>query len=303
MLRDLQCLALKQRFQARQAARTSRLDSLTTLLGGADVDPQRIEPLTRRRERARLLADSGAIASIPTVADPKVEGQRILEAVVASDDRLPRQFFTDGARTAAAVCRIATLSDNGETTMGTGFAIAPGIVMTNNHVLPTPAAAARGAVEFGYWSDFPINNGNRLALSLHPDGIFFTDMRLDVTIVSFDPAAADQAFRIFGRIELLPKSGKALIGEPVNIIQHAEGGPQTLGIRDNLVIDVFDDWIHYSTDTEAGASGAPVLNDQWQLAALHHASIEHRTDGGRIVIVNEGTRISSIMALLAAQTG
>lgn len=117
--------------------------------------------------------------------------------------------------------------------------------------------------------------------------------------MSLDRRASDAAHRVFGAIDLLPQSGKALVGEAVNVIQHGAGGAQTVSLRDNRVVDVFDDWIHYTSDTEAGASGAPVLNDQWQLAALHHAAFEYPSARGSRIIVNEGARISSITRALA----
>ena len=64
-----------------------------------------------------------------------------------------------------------------------------------------------------------------------------------------------------------------------------------------------DHFIHYSTDTEPGSSGAPVFNDQWQVLALHHkavpaASADAAQDADPVWIANEGVRISAIFELL-----
>lgn len=73
--------------------------------------------------------------------------------------------------------------------------------------------------------------------------------------------------------------------------------------------------MHYETDTLEGSSGAPAYSEQWELVALHHASIpevrDRRTmsiDGqawtsnmpdNRIHwIANEGVRISAIIQAL-----
>jgi endonuclease G len=56
--------------------------------------------------------------------------------------------------------------------------------------------------------------------------------------------------------------------------------------------------LHYETDTEPGSSGSPVFNDQWEIVALHHAGVpatEHGELGG---IVNEGIRVSRLLAFL-----
>lgn len=294
MLREIQQAASAERFQERGKERQGRLGSLLSLLSGAPLDPSVIEPVARQHERARLLAQASRVRPPADLRN----GRRILEAVVGRDDRLPRSFLKDGNRTADAVCRVATITDMGELSLGTGFAVARGLVITNNHVLPNHAAAARGQVEFGFWSSTLDRQHSGVTLALDPDRLFLTDVRLDFTLVSLERPASNAAHQIFGAIDLLPQSGKALVGEAVNVIQHGGGGAQTVSLRDNVVVDVYDDWIHYTSDTEEGASGAPVLNDQWQLAALHHAAFEYPAANGRRIVVNEGIRISSIARAL-----
>jgi endonuclease I len=75
--------------------------------------------------------------------------------------------------------------------------------------------------------------------------------------------------------------------------------------------------MQYRADTKPGSSGAPVLNDQWQLAALHHAGVPKRDAQRRILLTdgniwnrsdadmhriaweaNEGVRISAIVSFV-----
>ena len=101
----------------------------------------------------------------------------------------------------------------------------------------------------------------------------------------------------YGHVPLIAGSGKALKGEAVSIIQHPNGAQKAIAIRSNRVTDVFDQYIHYSTDTEPGSSGSPVFSDAWEVVALHHAGVPG--PGGQGYVANEGVRISSIMAHLA----
>lgn len=295
MLKDMQKSACAGRFHQRSSERQHRLGALSDLLSGKQVNPNAIEPVARQQERARLLAHARPTLSASDLQD----GRRLLETVVGRDDRVPRGFLVDGVRAADAVCRVATLTASGEVSLGSGFAVAPGLILTNNHVLPDWTAAARGQIEFGFWSNDPEQQTSRVVLALDPATVFLTDLQLDFTLVAFEPGAAEAAYRVFGSIDILPNTGKALVGEALNVIQHGNGGPQSISLRDNVVVDVFEDWIHYTSDTSEGASGAPVLNDQWQLAALHHAAFEHTAADGRRILVNEGVRISSVATALA----
>jgi endonuclease G, mitochondrial len=110
------------------------------------------------------------------------------------------------------------------------------------------------------------------------------------------------------------------------MIQHPGGQPKQIAIRESQIVELapedavnvaLDRFIHYSTDSEPGSSGAPVLNDQWQVIALHHRAVpdydsEHRRlarDGKTVWheemgedekgwIANEGVRVSAIYRML-----
>jgi endonuclease G len=298
MLKDLQCHAMQVRFSERRSQRSSKLSSLDALMQGHDVDPEMIEPLNRQLERAVLLNRSDLASGI--TGNPS-GSRKVFEAVINSDDSLPRQFFENGEKAGNAVCRVIGLDLNYNQSYGTAFCIGPGIILTNNHVIANAEIAAVSEVEFGFWPGFNGGSGS-VRVKLNPDELFFTDLDLDFTLVAIDSSVAAEIFRIFGTIELIPSSGKALLGEVMNIIHHGNGGPQTVALRNNTVVDVFDDFIHYTTDTLPGASGAPVLNDHWQLVALHHASTEETGNDGNKFIVNEGIRISSICARIKEAT-
>jgi V8-like Glu-specific endopeptidase len=80
----------------------------------------------------------------------------------------------------------------------------------------------------------------------------------------------------------------------VNIIQHPNGGPKRVALRNNLVYDSDFPRLRYFTDTEQGSSGSPVFNDGWQVVALHRASTF--VDQGQVTgWVNEGTQMAAIL--------
>jgi endonuclease G len=105
----------------------------------------------------------------------------------------------------------------------------------------------------------------------------------------------------FGFNPAISAEGKAIAGDFVTIVQHPEGQKKQVALRDNRIVDVFDEFLHYEADTQPGSSGSPVFNDQWELVALHHASVpapEHPELGK---FVNEGIRVSRLLAFISAQ--
>jgi endonuclease G len=75
-----------------------------------------------------------------------------------------------------------------------------------------------------------------------------------------------------------------------------------VALRENRIVDLPGSFMHYETDTEPGSSGSPVFNDQWEVVALHHASVRaqnHPELGG---FLNEGIRISRILQFVRAQS-
>ncbi len=93
-----------------------------------------------------------------------------------------------------------------------------------------------------------------------------------------------------------------MTSEYVNIIQHPRGRPKEVALQDNQVVKVDNVVVQYSCDTEPGSSGSPVFNNQWQLVALHHASVVADGRHGRrspgspanARFLNEGIRLSAM---------
>ena len=168
----------------------------------------------------------------------------------------------------------------------------------------------------------------RRVYNLMPSSLFVTDASLDVSFVELAPRALDGTpLSEFGFLPLIARSGKGLDGEWVSMVQHPGGQPKQIAIRDSQILalsaeDVegidLDKFIHYSTDSEPGSSGAPVLNDQWQVLALHHKAVpDYDTKRRRLArdgktvwtpnmgekekgwVANQGVRVSAIYAMLA----
>lgn len=276
-----------------------------------------------------LVSDRAAVLSVepPMSAQrgPRRETVVDLERLLGTNDLVEVSFLEAGHLAGRSVGRISVRGEAGGVEhFGTGFLIAPTLLMTNNHVLENVDQASRAFVEFDYAASVSGPMLRAKAFELAPDAFFVTDEALDFTIVGVTSAGIDgDQLADFAWLRLIADQGKAIIGEVVNIIQHPNGEPKQLALRENDLVDVLDDFLHYETDTAPGSSGAPVFNDQWEVVALHHAGVPARDQRGRLLAVdgtpwseelgehrlkwvaNEGTRISRILAKFqdAALTG
>ena len=199
---------------------------------------------------------------------------------------------------------------------GTGFMVSKNLLLTNNHVLPTPSSAQGIGANFLH----EVVEGHvqlGVTFELDPASFFVTDPKLDYTLIATkDKATTGESLSELGMLALIEATAKILRGHPVNIIQYANGDPKGFAYESNRLLDILDEgFLHYETDTDTGSSGAPVYSGDWELVALHHASVPRMVDGRILTkggtawvegmpdedidwIANEGVRISSIVRSL-----
>ncbi len=218
-----------------------------------------------------------------------------LERIMGKSDLFPISYLQMGTNSGNSICRIQIRDDKGSFIgSGTGFLVSENVLMTNNHVIDSMGTALHSIAEFNYQDDVNFMPCPTCSFRLKPEQFFVTDEELDFTLVALkDNPSSEKRPKDFGHLRLIPEEGKILEGEYVSIIQHPNGGPKAVTIRENKVSCIFDDFIHYLTDTEPGSSGSPVFNDQWIVVALHHSGVPN-PNKKNAWIANEGIRISSI---------
>ncbi|WP_439123282.1 trypsin-like peptidase domain-containing protein [Marivita sp.] len=303
---------------------------------GAET-PQRIDAYTRRlltlvdaasangqgRKLSRELetALEGLEASVPEAHPPTGVTAAILERVIGEAEEFLSVMFIKRALVAArAVGRVVSTSTGQG--FGTGFLIAPGVLMTNHHVLQNNFAASRASVQFRYELDIDSRQTTGHCFALEPNRLFHANERLDMAIVAVAPISEDGVpLTDFGHLPLIGVEGKIRKGQPVNIVQHPLAGRKQVVFRESLLtaLPPDSDYVaHYTGDTQPGSSGAPVFSDLWEVVALHHSGVPDQTETGHYVtvdggiwnpstdpemktvkwIANEGIRVSRIVAHL-----
>jgi endonuclease I/V8-like Glu-specific endopeptidase len=314
--------ATEARYQKSRGTREAREGPLAR---GSILEANDRHDLAKRLERLKV--DPGTVRAVvageasyrmtgppPTAAGA---GGITLERLLGSNDLMDVRFLEQGMRAARAVARVQVRAPSGRRIgFGTGFLVSPRLLLTNHHVLETKANAAPSLVEFNYERGPQGEVKGSQVLGLDPDSFFLADPELDYALVAIRAGAPVEPF---GWLRLIEDQGKVVVGEWVNIIQHPNGEPKQLALRENRVINELEQFLHYHTDTAPGSSGSPVLNDQWELVALHHSGVPVRDAQGNILtrdnqiwdpamgehridwVANEGARISRVIAHIKGQ--
>ncbi|MFD4267995.1 DNA/RNA non-specific endonuclease [Rhodococcus sp. NPDC058481] len=313
--RQRQSDAAAQRARERAPQRGEHVSVLSTPGGIAAADtPERIakrldrlsryyageEPSATPPGEPPEIVVEEALNRISDVVDVDGSTEVVLEKIINTADFVGVRYLDAGVAAARSICRVVIRDGRGiDQGYGTGSLVSPTLMLTNHHVLPSGDAARNSVIQFNYQDGVDGRELTKQEFPLDPDGFFIADRERDFALV----AVRGQADRLapFGFNRLIEAEGKAIIGDFVTIVQHPRGAKKQIALRENRIVDIPERFLHYSADTEPGSSGSPVFNDQWEVVALHHASVRapaHTEFGG---ILNEGVRISRILQHLRGQ--
>ncbi|SUB00444.1 V8-like Glu-specific endopeptidase [Pannonibacter phragmitetus] len=307
----------------------------------AEAAAGRVQKNLRNLRRALKYASQGLVSPTETKAriERYLEGQsrpperqRALieghddlgkEALIGTSDLLSVEFLEAGQLAARAV---ACIQIAGGAISGTGFLAGPGLLLTNQHVLETPAMAAAATAVFGHEEQkFGIPSATS-EYALDPGTFWLADKEHDFALVAVSPVGdTGVPLTDFGWHPLLDE-GKILEGHPVSVIQHPQGRPKCIALHNSyfLLLGKTDDeerFCWYTADTERGSSGAPVFSRDWQVVALHHKAVPKTNEDGEILdrlgkpmpraeyerypdradhVANEGIRASRLRRFIAS---
>jgi endonuclease G, mitochondrial len=274
-----------------------RLDRLSRYYTGgdpaespADVEPEVLVAAAVERARDMVEPHEARAAEAPTL---------LLEKIINTPDFVGVRYLDAGVISAHAIGRVNIRDVRGTLRgYGTGFLVSPSLLITNHHVLPDVPTARSSVIEFDYQDGVDGRPLPPQVFPLDPARFFVADRGLDFALVAVGAPTA--VLGQFGFNRLTAAQGTIIIGEFVTIVQHPRGEKKQVALRENQIVDIPELVVHYAADTEPGSSGSPVFNDQWEVVALHHASVPAPTHEDLGGFVNEGIRISRILNFLAA---
>jgi endonuclease G len=198
--------------------------------------------------------------------------------------------------------------------VGTGWLIGPRLLLTNHHVVNArepgePAATAGDFDKQGArtvaWFDYYVEGRESLEIAVVE--VVGSSLALDYALLRLEDSPHLQNRAAIA----LPQKRRALTrGTRLNIVQCPNGGPLRYAIRNNFFVGRGERefQMRYLTDTLKGSSGSPVMDDDWQVVALHHGARKvapgsYKGEPGVEGIVkyhNQGIDILAIVADLPA---
>lgn len=216
--------------------------------------------------------------------------EAIEEKIIGLDTLRPIAFLERGLEVARAVAYVR-VQRGAKTESGTGFLITPELCITNHHVVPNQDLLSGVLLRFNYQENFAGEAQPPSEFRAVADGPFHASDALDYAIFQVENAPG----REWGWLPLAPR--EIAKDDRINIIQHPSGQPKQISLQNNLVQYVGGNVLQYITSTKAGSSGSPVLNDNWEVVALHHAGgYLHDPSTRTRQLRNQGILVQQILA-------
>jgi hypothetical protein len=270
---------------------------------------------------------------VPVAGAPTIAISTGLESIVL--ERLPLVdigvWNEKQSQIMGRVCQVT----RADSPVGTGFLIAPNLVLTNYHVVSKEIDAngdsGRLQCRFDYrilpdgtpslGTSVKLRGGTRIDWA--PDYTPYTQDELDGTPQNSTPTAEQLDFAVLrlerdvageamtpgadpanarrrGAISLPAGGGPALAtNNPVIIVQHPGGLPMKFALDTSGIIGMNGNGtrLRYRTNTDSGSSGSPCFDFEWNLIALHH----YGDPAYNHPKFNQGIPIGAIQARLSAR--
>jgi V8-like Glu-specific endopeptidase len=212
---------------------------------------------------------NGAVPPQPEV-QPWPEGpwKVVHEKVIGENTMFPVFVIQRALESARSVVHLQVVSARtGQHWYGTAFLVAADLIMTNHHIVGSEEEAAATRVSFDYQLSVDGKSCPKIEFVPKQGGLFCACKELDYSIMQL-PTAAKAPPLVLGSVA-------PATGESVTVIQHPGGHLKQISLRNNAIQHADQRRIRYTTSTEQGSSGAPLLaHSSFEVVGLHHGVLD-----------------------------
>lgn len=193
----------------------------------------------------------------------------LLEALI-DDDNFKEIYWLEKALEAAK--KVAKIGCNNQ---GTGFLISEDVFITSHHIFNNKTVVESADLWFNYQKDV---SGKQTPIDYwkcDTDQLYEYSEKLDYSVVKVKPNKnGKKPGKVYGYFDLKRKTSLSK-NQRANIIQHRAGRHKEIAFRENQIKAIDEDSVQYVTDTQSGSSGSPVLDDDFNVIAIHSRSVQH----------------------------
>jgi V8-like Glu-specific endopeptidase len=217
------------------------------------------------------------------------------ERHIGKDDTVSTEFLELGIYAKRPVGRVSSSIGT-----GTGLLIGLDLMMTAAHVVPNYSSAEDMGFDLGAEENLLGLPLQSVSYHLDPSTFYWRDTELDLAVVALrDWSGTKPAVSSFGWHHISGSRLRTKPADPVNIIQHPSGGAKKLAMHNSKFLSVTSDKINdqvfwYTGDTLPGSSGAPVFDNDWQVAAIHQQAVA-RVDSESRLLRRDGSLATSLI--------
>lgn len=239
------------------------------------------------------------------------ELERIIDAT--KPNLAPADFRQKIFEAELRVCRIE-IPVTGGTATGTGFLVAPALVMTNYHVMAwvieqkVKPGVVKVRFDYKAAGNKTVSEGTlcKLAADWLADSSEVGPLeepsqdQLDYALIRLDTAAPPLSGIERGFYQLATTPEAFATDGALFIMQHPRGRPLELAMDTKAIIGLnqANTRVRYRTNTEGGSSGSPCFTPDFELVALHHSG-DPNFDPAHKPTYNQGIPMSLIAERLS----
>ncbi|MDF1694785.1 MAG: trypsin-like peptidase domain-containing protein [Saprospiraceae bacterium] len=222
----------------------------------------------------------------------QVDMEKIVGESPYNNDLVSMAWLSKGVEASKSV--VLVITENGG--RGTGFILEGGFLLTANYIVPGKEQARRTTINLVINDFTALVDGSKEYKYKLDETVFYSSPfnKMDYSLIKIiDNPKFPVAENGYLELETV---NKVLPGDIICIVHFPGGANKQISYSNNSVVECLGDNIIYKAKTFGGSGGAPVLNQDWKVVAMHQRKLNNNSEN-----MKSGKAIKAILADLRNQ--